>query len=252
MKERRMKKDEKDSLTVYWAPAYTYNFEEEQDWNILYREPESLLSSLKNVKAKESKENSLLYCPAFTQMHKNTYVFSNSLESSFGYDNNTNELFSKKENFIGASIKRPPSLNSSLIISYNLKWIFFCEENVSIEVTPPYFNNFSYSNQGTFVPGSFNINTWFRSVNADFNMWENSTDFLIKKDDPIFYAKFTSEKNVILKRFAMNKELHRIYTSCVRYPDVFGRFNKLSDMYTDFKKSNTNLLVAKLVKENLV
>ena len=242
----------KEPLIVYWAPAYTQNSDEEQDWNILYRDPETLLSSLKNVKNKEAKENSLLYCPAFTGMQKNTHVFYNSLESSFGYDKVSNQLYTKKDNFIGASVRRPPSLNSSLIISYNLKWIFFCKEDLIMEVTPPYFSSHSYSNQGSFVPGAFNIGSWFRSVNADFNLWADNTDFSIKKDDPIFYAKFNTERDVELKKFKMDAELHKIYTSCVKYPDIFGRFSKLSDMYLDFKKSSTNQLVSTLIEKNII
>lgn len=243
-----------DSIVVYWAPAYE-KYQETQDWNLLYKNPDKLIDSLKQKRNKEAKDISFLYCPAFTNMHKNTFVFYNSITSKFEVSSVSSNSYSvkpKNDNFIIASIKRPPTLDSLPILSYNLKWLFFCEEDLNLEVTPPYFSQHTYSHEAAFVPGSFNISSWFRPINADFHLWKENTEISINKEDPLFYARFCTDKKVILKRFNINEDLTKIYTSCSNYPDMFGRFESLTTMYETFKKTSTNKLVAKIIKENLI
>lgn len=242
----------KENLTVYWAPAYYNENKTDEDWNILYPEPIKLIDTLKENKNKEAKSNSILYCPSFRDITKNTYIFKNSMEADIEYIEKEKSIKSNIDNFIGFSIRRPPSIEGNLIISYNLVWVFFCEESLEAEFTAPYFTKYSYMSSGSFVPGKLNINSWFRPINVDIQLWNNEKNLKIEKNDPLFYVNFKTEKNVVLKRFIMNDALHNISKSCVNYKNNFGPFKPLSFMYEDFKNSRNASIVIKNIKENLL
>jgi hypothetical protein len=133
-----------------------------------------------------------------------------------------------------------------------LEWIFFCEEDISIFVSAPYFHKTEHLKHGAIVPGTYNIAKWFRSVNAEFSLWPNENHFNIPTNDPIFYARFNTDKKVILKRFKMNEDLGKIQAACSNTASVFGKFKSLEEKYNIFENTSTDNIVLKLIKETLV
>jgi len=257
-----MSKQEKD-IIVYWAPSFKLPddsmdvtdpncWAHNVNWNMSYKNPINSLEELKSRRNKEIKQDSYLYCPAVSDFHKNIYIFHNSRDADLFWDPYRGELMSRNENCIGASVRRPPSLNKSLIINYSLSYLFFCEEDLQMEVTSPYFHKATYMQQGAFIGGGFNIGGWFREINTDIQLWENVNELKIDKDDPLFYAKFNTTRNVVLKRFIVNEELQSITAACRSYKYTFGPFAPLAERYKQFKETKTHKIVAKIIKENLV
>jgi hypothetical protein len=257
-----MPKKEED-LVVYWAPTFklpspvNYNPKDPEwahniNWNLSYKDPVNSLEELKSRRNKAINQDSYLYCPAVKDFHKNIYMFNNSVAADLFWDSYSGELVSRNAEYIGASVRRPPSLNKCLIVNYSLSYLFFCEEDLQMEVTSPFFHKTKYSQYGAFVAGAFNIGSWFREINTDIQLWEGVQELQIDKDDPLFYAKFNTTRNVILKRFTVNEELQAITAACRSYKYTFGPFAPLAERYKQFKDTKTNKIVAKIIKENLV
>jgi len=266
-----MKKKE-DEVVVYWAPAYdallptTKYLRDARNeanepipmsvvypsWNMLYVEPDNCLDEFKSQRNKASASDNYLYCPAVADVFKNTFVYRNQVESYFKVDNETKSTESLREETIAGAIKRLPSINNQHIFSYHMFYVFFCEEDLKIEVTPPYFHKTDYSEYGAFISGTFNIGAWYREVNCDFQLWDGVDEFKISKNDPLFYARFMTDKKVVLKRFKINKEIQAISTSCRDYRFTFGLFASWEERYSQFKNSKTHKILIDLIKENLV
>lgn len=252
-----------EEIIVYWAPSYDVpvyaNTDPYQatsfvypDWNMLYKDPTNSFDELRAKRSKAVKQDSYIYCPAVADVHKNTFVFYNSVEGEWTWDNEKQAMVAKNPECIGGMVRRPPSIENALIFSYNMFYSFYCEEDLQMEVTAPFFHKTTYSQYGTFMAGTFNIGAWYREINADFQMWEGETKFQIAKDDPLFYARFYTDKKVVLKRFKVNKEIESISGSCRDFRLTFGKFTSWEEKYKQFKMSRTNKILAQLIKENVV
>lgn len=251
-KNKIMRDNEKNKTIVYWAPAYITTGEDPQDWNMLYKEPVNLIKELKKDRNLEAKADNYLLCPAFSNIHKNTYVFKNSIEGDF-FKNELGIWLSKNENYISASEVREPTLNRSSLLTYNLQWIFFSEDpDLEMSVTPAYFHKTSYSGEGAFMPGRFNIGSWFREINADIQLWKDVDSIKINKNDPLYYANFNTDKEVVLKRFNMTSEMQTISKACRNYKMTFGEFSTLLQRYNDFKSSKTHKLILSMIEKNVL
>ena len=257
-----MKKDYKHNntkdLVVYWSPSYSKTADE-FDWNMMYTDPVSLLSHFQEIKDSNTETiDSYLYCPAFKDTFKNTFQFSNSsIESTYAWNPEALDGFGAflpvSSSYIDLQMPRKPSVQDTRIAQVALAWNFFCEEPLTMEITPPFFSNSSHARAASIIPGRFDIGRWFRPVNADFQVWgENTNEFSIKKDEPMFYARFATDRRVVLKRFEITPEIYKMVTSVLRTRNLFGKFRTLEARYSDFLKSRTHKVVLKLIKESVL
>ena len=72
-------------MIIYWAGI---DYDSYKDWNMLYREPENILTLMNRTREKNN-ENSFFQCPSVTNHLKNTYVISNPQHSAYRIENNT-------------------------------------------------------------------------------------------------------------------------------------------------------------------
>lgn len=237
-----------EEVVVYWAPVF--NGTNAVNWNMLYSEPENVFTSLKEERNKNAQSDSFFYCPSFKNLLSNTFVVKNVLGSEYDVDGGVLEPHG--DTYLHAQINRESSIEASPLLRISMSWIFFAEESLDIEITPPYFHPSAHSSAGAIVPGTFDIGQWFRPINAEFSLWKGATEFKLPEGDPIFYAKFNTEKKVVLKRFQMSDTLYQISNACVQSPATFGRFLGLSAKYNLFSKTKTNNLVLKNIKDNLI
>jgi len=241
-----MKKD----LVVYWAPDYTA--EQQFDWNILYNNPVPVWSDIKNKINKESDSPQMIVCPAVRDILENTFSFSSSAAADYTYDEKNKTFISRIKSYIGFDEARTPSLKNKLQITLSLSWIFFCEESLKVEITPPYFSEADHLRYGSVVPGTFDIGKWFRPYLAEFVLKENTKELVVKNDEPIIFVRFMTDKNIVLKRFVMDEKLKRIERSCAASGNIFGRGFSLESRYNIFTKTNTNNKILKLIKDNVI
>lgn len=244
----------KEPLIVYWSP-YCPSEEDEDDWNMLYSDPYNLYTSLVKNREKLSKHFGFFSCPAVKDRLKNTFVFSNNLHSEYyfdGKDLNNVSIFPKTENYIVVDPFKPTSLKDGFYFSYRMSFTFFCEESVIAQFGPPTMSKPKYTNYGTLMCGEFDISKWIRPFSLEFQTWESSGNFVIEKDEPLFYLEIKTDRPVILKRYATTEKLYKIIRSCVNSPSIYGRNLPLTERYKNFTKTSTNKIVLKEIKENLV
>lgn len=225
------------------------------EFNMLYTEPTNLYSELLKVKTKESKQNSFLSCPAVKDRFKRTYVFRNSLTSKFTYDfSNIEEgkIVALDESYVTFAPERVATLTLGPTIVYNMRWIMFAEEPLTTSFGPPLFHEPKYTKYGTVIPGAFDIGQWFRPFNSEMQMWSNIGEFVIEEDEPIFYAEFFTNKNIIFKRFVMTDRLLDYSDAVVATPKVYGKRLPLVDRYKRFNATRMKDVIMKEIKDNLI
>jgi hypothetical protein len=244
----------KEPLIIYWSPYYPADVNE-KDWNMLYSDPYNLYTSLTKSREKASKEFGFFSCPAVQSRLKNTFVFTNNLHSEYSFDgrdlNNVN-IFAKTEQHVLVNPFKPTSIKDGFYFAYNMAFTFFCEESVIAQFGPPTMTKPKYTNYGTVISGEFDISKWIRPFVIEFQTWDNFGDFIIEKDEPLFYLEIKTDRPIVLKRFVMTEKLDKIIQSCVSSPSIYGKYLPLIERYKNFTKTSTDKIVLKEIKENLL
>ncbi len=240
----------KDELVVYWAPDFIEN--QQFDWNILYNNPTSAWNDVKEKIDKNSNSPQIAACPAVKDILKNTFCFSSSAAANYVYDINNKTFVSRIKSYIGLDEVRSPNLKNKLQLTLGLSWIFFCEEPLKIEITPPYFSDAKHLGYGSVVPGTFDVGQWFRPYLAEFILRKDVTEFVLENDEPIFFARFFTDRDVVLKRFVMDEKLKRLERSCAASGNIFGRSMSLDSRYAIFKNTGTNKKISSIIKANAI
>jgi hypothetical protein len=234
-------------VKVYWAPVF---FEKEKDWNMFYTDLESLYDFHRENISKESKTNNFFYCPAFKNLTKNTFLIKNPIHSHFILEGQIAKA--KSKNYVEIDITHDPSIQGSKLITYMLQFIFFSETPLILKLTSPFFNQIQYTKYGALVPGQLKINSWFRTLNLEINMWPEVNELELLKDEILAYISFESqEQDIELIRFEMNDKLHRYASSCGTATQ-WESFVPLYDRYKRFMQSRTNKLVINEIKKNII
>jgi len=251
IKGKKMGKEE--SIDVYWSPQTSWEFDE-QDWNMLYPEPNNLFTELQQIKTKNSGIKSYFSCPVTNNQFKNTYVFRNELSSSYGFDfTNGKDIFVPiSNNYLGYKIERPPSISSGLLVTLNLFYSLFSSEPLNAVFTPPMMHEPKYTKYGTCIPGEFDIGQWFRPYTLEMQMWKMQGEFHIEENEPIFYVRFDTQKKVNLKRFKMNSALNSYLIECSTTTNIWGMGVSLEKRYERFKRTKMRELILKEIKQNLL
>jgi len=240
----------KNSINVYYASPD--NLQETQDWSILYKEPKSLnsylLDNLNKTRNKDVNNRAYMSCTAFQRMTGNTYVIENPMTSSYTF-NETIESTSK--NSLPILIKREPQLNNQILFEYDYPIIFFAEESLEIQYTPPYFLNAPHMQYGAVTPGQYNIGKWFRPIQTEINLWENIDTFSIKKDEPLAFINFLTDKKIKFVKFHMSEELAKIMNVCST-GSVWEQNVPLVNRYKRFHESQMITKTLNIIKKNVV
>jgi len=186
---------------------------------------------------------------------KKTFVFRNSLSSSYHYDFTDKEnpvVIPTSKNYLDAKILRSSAFKEGGSIVLGLRYIFFSEEPVLGYISPPMMHEPKYTKSATAIPGAFDISKWFRPFVMEVQTWKTQGDIFIEEDEPLFYFEAATEREVVLKRFEVNDKLMRYLDGCVQAPAKFGRYLPLRDRYKKFTESRMNDLVLKEIKNNIV
>jgi hypothetical protein len=237
-----------NKINVYWSHVRN----SELDLSILYEEPSSLIHELSLNKNKNNPDDNLLRCPAVTDLAKNLFVVKNPVETSASFVIEDGSVSSKMDSKKGGwFVNRSPSLENQLLAAYDYSLIFFAEEEVEMMVTSPYFSQTPHRSWGAIVPGMFNIGSWFRPFNIEFNVWPGITNIYLEEGEPIAYIKFFTDKNVVFKRFTMNDELMMQAKTCSSAGFWEPRVPLLK-RYQRFKNSKRKDFVLNKIKNNLL
>jgi hypothetical protein len=233
-------------MIVYWAGV---DYDNDRNWDMLYKEPEGLISLLS--KNKEKNDGTFFQCPAMNNHFKNTFVIKNLQHSRYIIDGD-GHVIPQTRGYLVSKTRPFSSITNNILFQYGLSYAFFSEEeNIKMKITGPYFSQIEYYKYGALVPAEFDISTWFRSGNFEFNLWEGVNEFELYENEPIAYVTFDTADKVTLKRFHATEELKKILksagTSSSWYPNT-----PLVKRYEMFKQSKLKSRVLKLIKENIM
>jgi len=246
--------------TVYWSPHLSLNVYGINNLN--YQEPVNLISSMAAERNKKTNGSVFYNCPAYLESFKNSFVIENpfNFNFTFPYDMETvlkahaplPALDKITNQFIdGWANTRPPARTDSLSIDISIAWIFFSEDDLIMKTTPPYLHQTEYGKTAFYIPGQFNIGSWFRPVDMALQMWPGEKSFRSPVGDPLLYVHFETEEKVQLKRFYMTQEIYDISGACVKYKN-FNPKSSLPKVYNLFKGAKLDKALIKLIKEAVI
>lgn len=248
------------TITVYWSP-FPFTKESSQ-WNMLYREPEPVLSDLKLNRRKTNKGLSNFWiCPTFVESLSNVYQVKNNIDLDYSLPM---DEINKKQNIDGEKTfsvntgkisllaVRESSLKNYVNLNLNMTWLMFAEESVNVKVSAPYFPTANVGDGVLVATGEFDIGTWYRPFNYDMHIPLTTTELKFKKDEPLLFFEFMTDKKIILKRYVMNDYLEELSKECVDFWTRFGSNIKLIDKYKMFEQSKMREIILKEIKNNLI
>lgn len=244
----------KDSLTVYWAVVD--GRDQGIDRQIMFVEPMPLRKMLFDNRNKNNKSRQNFFkCPAVVDIINNVFVWKSPKKTSVEIKVIDGRVEANKryenDDYFDWSTEHPPTIEKNILVTLDYHIIFFCEEEVDIMLTAPYFTNAPHLKDGAIVPGKFNVGAWFRPINAEFNLWNGKTSISFEENDDIAYFTFLTDKKVVLQEFKMTPDLVRIATSMVSSISWMPH-KPLRDRYDAFRRRKLRGVILNKIKQSLV
>jgi hypothetical protein len=219
-----------------------------------FDDPEPLTSHFKNKINHQNIHDNFFKCPAFLNNIKNMY----SLNAPWDID----VEFLPNGSAVDNSTKKPANLsqmyqikNSSMVgastVNIFANWIFFSEDPVYIQTSPPFLHKSSMANNGFYVPGSYDISQWFRPIEGAIQLWPGEHSLRVPVGDPFIYINFLTDEPIEFKRFFMTKDIHEISQNCARFKQ-FKTIKNLDRLYDIFVNRGLRKRLLEKIKENLV
>jgi hypothetical protein len=232
--------------TIYWSK---FNLLSEVNSQIFDLEPKPVHSEYvkKFGKPLDSSIN-WLACPSVLGYTKNTFLIKNPLDLSVRI--NKNNTVDAKTPGSSMLLGIRDFNEKSIVIDYFINISLFSESNISVSQISPYMENNPCSG-AHLIPGKFNIGEWFRPLNASYFLENKDVDFILKKDDPLYYLVFDTDDKIEFKEFYYTDSLIEIVNSTVG----LKRYKKnipLMNLYQMFKEQNLDKIVLKEIKKALI
>lgn len=236
--------------TVYWSPWY---LDESlyPKYQFLYDEPTSLISEIRNERDQNNKGDNWYQCHAFNNTIQNTFVLKSPISVDFAFhkdfgiiDTGTKPI----ENLMFCAIKNP-SMVGKITFAVQINWIFWSDKPLEISSMQPYMTRPVYD--GFYVPGTFDINQWFRPLELASQLHEGANRVQIDRDDPLAYVKFNTKESVKLQRFYLTPELKELSNACIDYKRNNPN-RSLKYLYERFTKNGLQNKINREIKNNLI
>jgi hypothetical protein len=236
--------------TIYWAPMVGENYVMSY---LDQHEPDRLLNHINKNSFQDYKEphHNFRVCPAFIDLFKNTYALRFTHDYKLEIFDNTVASKMIDEDFFNSQIRWRS--DDKRFLGFNLFYYFFCEEDMTMSVTPSYFDDNSFNSSAILMPGVFNISKWFRPVECAFIVRNDCGEVTMKKGDVYAYVHFHTDEKIKFKRFHASQEIIDLGAN-------FIRFNKknlrptmsMIPFYDAFTRTKMKKMVMKKIKENLL
>lgn len=167
--------------------------------------------------------NNYLTCPAVTGYFKNTFVIKSPVDLDLSFDPNTNwiSLKNHNQNFYDSFIKNRCDIRldkeAPMIMSFFMYYIFYADKPCLIEQLSPSMHLQTCVQNIRVIPGTFDISQWFRPLEATFEIVDPTKPLIIKRGDPLFYARFITkdDSKVTLDYKKFTPEMRNEFNKCV-------------------------------------
>ena len=246
----------KDTITIFWTPGRFVI--EDESWNMLYKEPQSLLQNF----FKESKDTAKVRrCPAARDSLKNVFSFNSSHSENIifpeGYLENLDSspeenIFLDLEGTLGLNKERHSNYENHVNLSYNMSWFFFSSEPVEAKMTSPYFPPQSPTPGSRLFSGVFDIGSWYRPFNLEYLVPIDAESFIIEPEDALFYLEVKTDKKIVFQRYHNTQRLQSIAREAFLGNGIFGKNQTLQSRYNRFTGSKVRNMVLDEISKNLV
>lgn len=236
-----MKKHTTDKINIYWSSLHKNTGWDEYDK--LYNLYDELYKNMSKIDVKQN----LLICPAVSEKLKKTFFVKTPIDCEYHIEDNTIKPISDK--FIKTETPHLPSLKNNFLFVLGMFYIFFSKESIKMNLTSPFFSKCDYTQYANIVPGSLDISKWFRTINLEFNCYENKIKF--KKGEPLAYFTFDTNKQIEIKRFNMSEKLDKLSETC-NNSSSWEKWVPLYNRYKRFLKSRTDKIVLREIQKNLL
>lgn len=241
----------KKPINVYWSPD-TFK-EDSEDWSLMYEKPKTLYLDLLENKINTSVKDTFFSCPAFSSKAKKMLVFKNLVKSEYHYstENNQQIINPVSDRYIHAEYMRPATVTFGPTIGFSYTNLLFADESLEVSIIPPMFHKPKYMKYGSVVFGEFDIGKWFRQINFEVLMWENSGDFILE-EEPLYYLEFKTKRPIVFHKFILTQNLRKYSLTNQKSSKLFGENLTLLDRYHHFKRSGMREIILTEIKKNLI
>ena len=230
---------------IYWAPVW----DGDKDWTILYEQPQTLFDVLRNdVNRDVSRFDNVLLCPSFSNLTKRISPITFPFDAK--YIRKDQDVIPDSKHYLEIET-RTSSFNNCINFIPSYRYTFFSEEDVNMTLSSPYFSDSPHMKYGRVTPGIFNISKWFRGVNFEITLWQDTNKIEFKKGEHLAYVHFDTENDIEFVQFTMTSELHKILRVCGRSSN-WAPQETLCTRYDRFNKSNLDKIVLREIKNNIV
>jgi hypothetical protein len=250
-----MLKNKKEKITVYWSPWSMP--ERAASMMLIDFKPVSLMSDIQKRRAKNPiippsnflQSGNYQSCSALHTFAKNMFILKSPISAEIELDKNGTII--KNSEFSNWFLERISSVENSFSIDLDIGYLFFSEETLSAEVTSPYMHKTTYQDYGFFPSAQMDISSWLRPFPVIFQLWENVNKIKIKENEPLFYIKFDTDKEIEFKKFFMTPGIFNKSSACTNHKENF-KFQPMEKLYKMFNSNGLRNQVLKEIKENLV
>lgn len=242
-------------ITVYWAsPSGSH----------LIKEPERVFNFFKENRSDIDIEprSNFFNCPATRSFYKNLFVLKSNiydickwpegyLKSLLDSEFNGGLLkkFGNKREFSHA---RKSALKGYIDLSYGISFVTFATEPLIAQFTAPFAPPFSPIKGAIFTNGEFDVGQWFRPAALQFFVPEDATQFLLKKDDPLVYINFLTDKKVVFKKFKPTEKARDLANQFMNSPERHGPNKSLEERYAILEKEGMRQKVLEEIEKNII
>jgi hypothetical protein len=187
-------------------------------------------------------------CPSVLNSTHNTFLVRNPLDVSVKI--NSNNTVDAKTPGSSMLLGIRDFNETSILLDYFINISLFSESEISVSQISPYLEN-KISSGVHLIPGKFNIGNWFRPLNASYFIEDKDIDFVLKKDDPLYYLEFNTDKKIEFQEFYYTDSLIEIVNSTVGLKR-YKRNIPLMNLYKMFKEEKLDKIVLKEIKKGLI
>lgn len=236
-------------MDVYWSTIYPA--EVYADYNMLYRAPHPIIPDVIDQRGSENPHD-FFACPAFHLHSQNMFVVRGILDANVAVrPDGFAPLDDKSQLSAQLFSYMHPTRKGFRTVLFDHRMLFFAAEPLTIATYPAYLHHGDPQTKMHYIPAAFDISQWLRPLQGTYEVREDVTQFRIRQEDALYYAKFETTEKVTLRRFQMTPELAAIAHGCVHYK-LFRPQSSLNKVYEAFTQSKQDKRVLKLIQDNVL
>ena len=236
-------------MDVFWSTVYQP--EVYADYNMLYREPQPLITDIVGERGSENPHD-FFACPAFHLHAANTFVVRGIVEANVAIRADGFVPLDEKSQLSAQLFSyMHPTRRGYRTILFDHRMLLFCEQPLVMATYPAYLHRSDVTSKLHYIPAAYDISQWLRPIQGTYEVREDVKDVRIKQDDALYYLKFETTEKVRLRRFQMTTELQAIAHGCVHYK-LFRPRSSLAKVYEAFTQAKQDTRTIKLIKENVL